>query len=63
MIEKVLVDNAIPHVVVNIREDAEGLAKISELGYKTTPVVVEADGSHWGGFRYDRLQSLKAANV
>lgn len=63
MIEKYLVDNDIPHRAVNIREDAAALQTISELGYKMTPVVVEADGSHWGDFRYDRLRALRAANM
>lgn len=61
MVEKYLVDNQIPHTVLNIREDADALARVSALGYKTTPVVIEPDGTHWSEFRYDRLAALKAA--
>lgn len=59
MIEKYLNEHNIPHIAVNIREDTAALQTISELGYKMTPVVVEADGSHWGDFRYDRLRALR----
>lgn len=63
MVEKYLLDNDIPHRKFDIREDAEALSTVQSLGYKTTPVVVEADGTHWSEFRYDRLRALKAANV
>jgi len=61
MIEKYLIDNEIPHRKLDIRSDPEALSIVQALGYKMTPVVVEADGTHWGDFRYDRLRALKAA--
>jgi len=61
MVEKYLIDNEIPHRKLDIRSDPDAMSTVQALGYKTTPVVVEVDGTHWSEFRYDRLMALKAA--
>ena len=36
----------------------EALAKVKELGYLAAPVVVAPDGTHWSGFRPDKIDTL-----
>lgn len=53
-----LEDNGVPFAEKNIREDNEALALMSELGYKTTPVLVRADGTHFAGMKMSELEKL-----
>ena len=43
--------------LIDVTEDAEGLATVKSLVYVQAPVVV-ADGDHWSGFRPEKLKPL-----
>ncbi|MPL99017.1 ribonucleoside-diphosphate reductase class Ib glutaredoxin subunit [Rhodobacter sp. 140A] len=43
--------------LVDLTEDAEALARVTELGYRQAPVVMTAD-DHWAGFRPDKIAAL-----
>lgn len=38
--------------------DESLLAQAKELGYLQAPVVILPDGTHWSGFRPDKIQEL-----
>ncbi|WP_018633357.1 glutaredoxin-like protein NrdH [Neomegalonema perideroedes] len=43
--------------LVDLTEDAEAMARVTELGYRQAPVVVAGD-EHWAGFRPDKIGLL-----
>ncbi|THH38644.1 glutaredoxin-like protein NrdH [Aliishimia ponticola] len=43
--------------VVDLTEDADALARVTELGYRQAPVVIAGD-DHWAGFRPDMIGRL-----
>lgn len=47
----------IDYAVIDISQDSEARDYVMTLGYMQAPVVV-ADGSHWSGFRPDRIRGL-----
>lgn len=50
----------VPYKAVDVRQDPAGLARIRELGYETTPVIVAGE-DHWNGFNPAKLESLKTS--
>lgn len=57
--EKLMTKEEIPFKVIKISEDEEARELVKSLGYMQTPVIVAADGSHFGGFNPDRIKALK----
>lgn len=55
--KRALTKAGIDYDVVDVTEDADGLAKIKALGYVQAPVVITDEG-HWSGFRPDRIKAL-----
>ncbi|HBM58851.1 glutaredoxin-like protein NrdH [Salipiger marinus] len=43
--------------LVDLTEDAQALARVTELGYRQAPVVMAGD-DHWAGFRPDKIGAL-----
>lgn len=43
--------------IVDLSEDTEAYARVTEMGYRQVPVVVAGD-SHWAGFRPDMIGAL-----
>lgn len=43
--------------LVDLTENADAMARITELGYRQAPVVM-AGGDHWAGFRPDKISAL-----
>jgi glutaredoxin-like protein NrdH len=43
--------------LVDLTEDAEAMARVTELGYRQAPVVMAGD-DHWAGFRPDKIAAL-----
>lgn len=60
MTKRLLDQNNIPHIIVDVTEDAAALDTVTGLGYQSLPVVVTAQG-HWSGFRPERVKELAAA--
>lgn len=58
--KRALATAGIAHIVVDVTEDADALAKIKALGYAQAPVVITAE-DHWSGFRPDRIKALTCA--
>nr|WP_249669392.1 glutaredoxin domain-containing protein [Cellulomonas hominis] len=46
--------------VVDITADEAARAYVLSLGHLQAPVVVAPDGSHWSGYRPERLAALSA---
>lgn len=45
--------------VIDLTTNEAALAYVrDQLGYKQAPVVVAPDGTHWNGFRPDRIAQL-----
>lgn len=44
--------------VIDLSEDADAYAMVSDLGYRQVPVVVAGD-DHWAGFRPDKISTLQ----
>ena len=44
--------------VIDLSEDADAYAMVSDLGYRQVPVVV-AGSDHWAGFRPDKISTLQ----
>ncbi|KZY02945.1 glutaredoxin-like protein NrdH, partial [Sulfitobacter sp. HI0023] len=40
--------------LVDLTEDDEAMARVTELGYRQVPVVTAGD-DHWAGFRPDKI--------
>lgn len=57
---RALTSQAIDFNVIDLTEDEQALATVTELGYMQAPVVV-ADNEHWSGFQPDRISRLIAA--
>lgn len=66
MTKKELDKAGVPFVEVDVRENPNARAYISEdLGYSEAPVCVVEDGTgqdHWSGFRLDCIRRIVAAN-
>lgn len=45
----------VPYRTVDVTGDPAARETVLALGYTTLPVVIGDDGSHWAGFRPDRL--------
>ena len=54
---RALAAKGIEYNLVDLTEDAEALAKVTELGYRQAPVVMAGD-DHWAGFRPDKISAL-----
>ncbi len=50
--------HALPYTVIDLAETPDAAEQIRDLGYAGIPVVVTADGTHWSGFRPDRVAAL-----
>lgn len=48
----------IPFRVVDMSQDASAAHHVQSLGYRSAPVTVAADGSHWHGLDLDRITGL-----
>lgn len=51
----------VPYKMIDITADDSAREHCLSLGYLQAPVVETAAGTHWGGFRSDRLKSEAAA--
>lgn len=64
MTMKVLDQQNVTYVEVDIREDAAARTYVTEeLGYSEAPVVVVDDNDHWSGFRPDHIGRIAALNM
>jgi glutaredoxin-like protein NrdH len=63
MTKKLLVKSGVEFDVVDVTEDAEGLAKVRELGYSSAPVVFIGEDEHWSGFRPDRIKDYASQRL
>ncbi|MBW7057273.1 glutaredoxin-like protein NrdH [Paracoccus bogoriensis] len=43
--------------VIDLTQDDEAMARVTELGYRQAPVVIAGD-THWAGFRPDMISAL-----
>lgn len=50
----------VPYDSVDVTADPAARETVLKLGYTALPVVVGDDGSHWSGFRPDKLDALAA---
>ena len=48
----------IEYRIIKVDEDSDALSYTKSLGYLQAPVVVAPDGSHWSGFRLDKIEKL-----
>lgn len=48
----------IPFKTVDLSQDANAAHHVQSLGYRSAPVTVAADGSHWHGLDLDRITGL-----
>lgn len=48
--------------VIDLTQDAEAMAKVTELGYRQAPVVMAGE-AHWAGFRPDLIGGLVFTSV
>ncbi len=49
----------IQYRIIDMTEDGTALEKAKSLGYAQAPVVIdESTGSHWSGFRPDKIDEL-----
>lgn len=61
MTKMMLKAKGIPFVEVNIREDSNAYAYVTEdLGYSMAPVVVVDDQDHWCDLRPDHIDRIAA---
>jgi glutaredoxin-like protein NrdH len=60
MTKKVLDKAGLEYSVVDLTQDAEATALVTELGYSSAPVVVAGD-QHWSGFRPSMIETLVVA--
>lgn len=47
----------VEYETVDLTQDADALAKIKKMGYRSAPVVVTED-DHWSGYRPDKIKAL-----
>lgn len=47
----------IDYTIVDISQDTDAYARVTEMGYRQVPVVVAGD-RHWAGFRPDMIGGL-----
>ena len=43
--------------LVDLTQDADAMARVTELGYRQAPVVIAGE-DHWSGFRPDMIGAL-----
>lgn len=55
-----LESKGIPFTEKNIRDDADAYQMMIDLEYKTTPVLVKSDGTHFHGMKMAELEKLVA---
>lgn len=48
----------VPYVYLDISVNEAAHQEVKALGYQAAPVVV-SNGTHWAGFRPDKLKALK----
>nr|WP_256386020.1 glutaredoxin-like protein NrdH [Leucobacter sp. wl10] len=61
MTYRALDGKGVPYRVVDLTEDTEALAYVTEeLGYAAAPVVVVGGRDHWAGFRPDEIDRAAA---
>lgn len=48
----------VPYAVVDVSADRDARNMLADMGYRSAPVVITADGEHWSGFRPDRIAAL-----
>lgn len=49
---------SIPFRTVDMSQDADAADMVQSLGYRSAPVTIAADGTHWHGMDMDRLTGL-----
>ncbi len=54
---RALTARGIAYDLVDLSENVEALARVTELGYRQAPVVMVGD-DHWAGFRPDKISAL-----
>lgn len=54
---RALTARGLDYRVVDLAEDEEAYARVTELGYRQVPVVVAGE-DHWSGFRPDLIGRL-----
>lgn len=58
---RALDSKGVDYHVIDMTQDGAALEKAKSLGYSQAPVVIdEATGSHWSGFRPDKICELVA---
>ena len=59
MTKRRLEHHEIPHQVIDVTQDPDAYAHVTQnLGYSSAPVVDAGGGNHWFGFRPDRIKGL-----
>lgn len=54
---RALAARGLDYDVVDLTEDADAMARVTELGYRQAPVVMVGE-DHWAGFRPDKISAL-----
>ena len=57
MSKKLLDEAQVAYKEVDLSQDDAAMQMVKELGYVSAPVVM-VDGTHWSGFRHDKLLNL-----
>ena len=55
---RALAAKGIAHDVVDLTQDDEAMQMVTELGYRSAPVVRAGD-DHWSGFRPDKINAIQ----
>ncbi|MFZ2510996.1 MAG: glutaredoxin-like protein NrdH [Gordonia sp. (in: high G+C Gram-positive bacteria)] len=58
---KALDKAGIEYAVIDVSADEDAREYIMGLGYLQAPVVVLDDGTHWSGFRPERIKQIRTA--
>lgn len=61
MTKKLFNREGLEYKEVMLSEDAEAAKAITDLGYKSAPVVFYGE-EHWSGFRPDRIMKIAKTN-
>lgn len=48
----------IDYTEIDITEDQDAYDYVISLGHQQAPIVVLDDGTHWSGFRLDRIDQI-----
>lgn len=53
-------EKGIPFEEIDMTLDDSAFQKAQDLGYKSAPVLIAPDGSHWSGYVPDKIDALAA---